>query len=132
VIESPRVLTFLDALEHADEREFCSPPGLHGTWRVRWIRIGLKRGVVAIHSTGAGFTLVQPPTHGCCRECAGHKGAMCEHCSCELCVWLRQTDELASPRVSRDRLVRLAARIKALTFAGPQPARAPALDDDIL
>ena len=97
---NPKLEAFLDALPLAGDDQFVSAPGL-GTFRAKFIRRGLERGVVAVHWTGAGLTLVQPDTHGACGYCKGRKGSQpCEHCACSLCSWFRQTDERASPRVT--------------------------------
>jgi hypothetical protein len=46
-----------------------------------------------------------------------------------MCSWFRQSDEIASPRVSREKLAELARRLKVFSFAGPPTQRVPALDD---
>jgi hypothetical protein len=130
---SARVKAFLDALPHAHEDEFVNAPGL-GTFRAKYIRRGLEREVVAVHSTGQGLAIIVPPTHGACADCKGGRGKqLCEHCSCAMCTWFRQSDERASPRVSPEKLRELTRRLKAFEFAAAsQPATVAALDDDLI
>lgn len=129
---SPRVAAFLDALPHAHDEEFVNAPGL-GTFRAKYIRRGLERKVLSIHSTGEGLAIVVPETHGACGDCKGRKGSQpCEHCACSMCTWFRQTDERASPRVSQEKFQQLARRLQTFELgAGPKPVSAPAIDDDI-
>lgn len=128
--QNPKLTAFLEALPHCLDDDFCSPPGLGGGFRVKYIKRGLERGVLAVHWTGLGLTIVQPSKHGVCAHCASRKGTTCTHCACEMCSWFRQTEQLASPRVSRERMVELARRLKTFTFGTRQPVSAPALDDD--
>ena len=130
---SARVLAFLDALPYADPEAFVNAPGL-GTFRAKYVRRGLEREVLAIHSTGEGLAIVAPATHGSCSACKGQKGSQpCEHCACGMCAWFRQAEERASPRVSRAKLQELARRLKTFEMgAGPRPMTASALDDDII
>jgi hypothetical protein len=126
---APRLEAFLDALPHAGDDEFVTAPGL-GVFRAKHIRRGMDKGVLAVHWTGAGMTLVQPPTHGICHECARGKGALCDHCACPMCAWFRISEERASPKVSREKMLQLVARLKAFQFGGPKPAVIPALDEE--
>ena len=127
----PKLEAFLDALPLADEDQFVSAPGL-GTFRAKYIRRGLERGVVAVHATGEGLAIVTPETHGACGDCKGRKGSQpCEHCACTMCVWFRQTDERASPRVGREKLQRLARQLQNFEIGTPRPATAPDLLDDL-
>jgi len=126
---SGKVTAFLSALEHSLPDELVSVPGL-GTFRSKHVRHGLDIGVLTIHSTGLGFAIVQPKTHGICRECADSKmRSICEHCQCAMCKWFRQADDLASPRVSKEKMQQLARRLRTFTFG--VPARTPAIDDDV-
>ena len=130
LVPAPNVVAFLEALPHADPLQFVSPPGLGGTWRAKFIRAGLDKGVLVVHWSGAGLCIVQPSTHGACADCKGRKGSQpCEHCACSMCAWLRQTDERASPRVSRARMEQLTRRLRALQLGSAQPASAM-LDED--
>lgn len=129
---APRLEAFLDALPHARDDEFVNAPGL-GSFRAKYIRRGLEREVLTIHSTGEGLAIVIPTTHGACADCKGRKGSQpCEHCSCTMCAWFRQTEERSSPRVSREKLQELARRLKRFEI-GAQVATitTPALDDDV-
>lgn len=127
---STRVTAFLAALPHAKDEEFVVVPGL-ATFRARHVRRGLEREVIVVHSSGYGFAFLTPPGHvGMCPHCASRKGNICEHCSCALCSWIRQSDERASPLVSRQKLQQLARRLQTFTF-GAEPRSTPALDDDI-
>lgn len=129
--DAPRLRAFLDALPHAGDEEFVNAPGL-GTFRAKYIRRGMERGVLVEHSTGYGLAIVQPDEHGACGFCKGHKGSQpCEHCACKMCTWFHQTDERASPKVGQAKLLQLARRLQTFTFAGPPTTRVPALDDDL-
>jgi hypothetical protein len=132
VTTAPRLTAFLAALPHAHDDEFVNAPGL-GVFRAKFIRRGMERGVVVEHWTGMGLAISQPSEHGACGYCKGHKGSQpCEHCACVMCSWFRQTDELASPRVSRERLQQLVRLLKTFEIgAAPKPVTVPALDDDI-
>ena len=91
----------------------------------------MDKGVLVVHSTGFGLAIAQPETHGACGDCKGSQP--CEHCSCVMCAWFRQTEERASPRVSREKFVQLALRLKTFEVGGgPAPVPAPALDDDLI
>lgn len=126
-----RLEAFLGALPHAHDDEFVNAPGL-GTFKAKFIRRGLERGVIVEHSSGMGLCLVEPSEHGSCGFCKGRKGTQpCEHCACKMCVWFRQTDELASPRVSHDKLQQLVRRMKAFRFGAAIPAGEPALDGEV-
>lgn len=129
---SPRLQAFLDALPHAHEEEFVNAPGL-GTFRAKYIRRGMDREVLTVHSTGEGLAIVVPATHGACGSCKGVKGSQpCTHCACEMCTWFRQADERASPRVSREKLQQLTHRLQTFELgAGPKPATAPDILGDI-
>lgn len=130
--QSPRLTAFLAALPMADENAYCSPPGLGGGFRVKYIRRGMERGVIVVHHTGLGLAIQEPTTHGACGFCKGRKGSQpCDHCACAMCAFFHQNDERASPRVSQTRMVELARRLKTFSFAAPVPVSAPALDDDI-
>ncbi len=132
MLPSPKVAAFLAALPHADPNEFVSPPGLGGTWRSRFIRSGLDRGVLAIHWTGEGLCIVQPSSHGSCADCKGRKGSQpCEHCACAMCAWFRMTEERASPRITPAQMKQLAARLKTFQMGGPKPAPVAMLDADL-
>lgn len=127
---SPRLEAFLEALPHARDEEFVNAVGL-GVFRAKFIRRGMDRGVVVIHSTGEGLAIAQPDTHGACGDCRGRRGSQpCDHCACAMCTWFRQTDERASPRVSREKLQELARRMRTFTFAATPPDQSP-LDSDI-
>jgi len=128
---APRVEAFLDALPHAHDDEFVNAPGL-GSFRAKFIRRGMDRGVVVVHSTGFGLAIAQPETHGACADCKGRKGSQpCEHCACAMCSWFRQTEERASPRVSPEKLRQLVRRLKHFEIGGVPPVTAPALDSDV-
>jgi hypothetical protein len=127
---SPRVTAFLEALPLAEDDEFVVVPGL-ATFRAKYVRWGIEREVVVVHSTGYGFAIAQPRNHvGMCPDCAMHKGSICEHCSCHMCSFFRRSEERSSPPVSREKLLQLVARMKVFRFGTPKLA--PALDDDIL
>lgn len=129
--QSPKLAAFLEALPHCAEDDFCNPPGLGGGFRVKHIRRGLERGVLAEHSSGMGLTIVQPDTHGACGFCKGRKGSQpCEHCACAMCSWFRQTEERASPKVGREKLRELARRMKNFEFGSARAQAVPDLDDD--
>ena len=129
IAPAPRLAAFLSVLSRADPQEFVSPPGLGGTWRARFIRSGLERGVIAVHWTGMGLCIVQPNSHGVCKECAISKSrSECTHCSCSMCVWLRQSDERSGSLVSREKVMALARRLQ--TFQMAQPSSAAMLDED--
>jgi len=128
---SPRLDAFLEALPHAMPDEFVNAPGL-GTLRAKFIRIGMEKGLLVVHSTGFGLAILQPTSHGVCQECAGRKNDICTHCACLMCWWFRQTDELTSPRVSRERWKGLVQRLKTFEIGSTtQTAAVPALDDEI-
>ena len=124
---SSRLQAFLDALPHAHEDEYVNAPGL-GVFRAKYIRRGLEREVLVVHSTGEGLAFVIPTSHGACGDCKGRKGSQpCEHCACAMCTWERQTDERASPRVSREKWRALMQRLRTFELGGDlQPA--PAVD----
>jgi hypothetical protein len=128
---APRLEAFLDALPHAHEDEFVNAPGL-GAFRARYIRRGLERKVIVVHSTGQGLALLVPEPHGACADCKGRKGSQpCEHCACQMCLWFRQTEERASPPVSRERLQQLAQQLKTYEIGSTlQSPSAPELDSD--
>ena len=129
ITAAPRLAAFLDALPHLQPQEFVSPPGLGGTWRTEFIRSGLERGAIAVHWSGAGLCIVQPSGHAVCRECAISKSrSECTHCSCSMCVWLRQSDERNGPPVSREKVMELARRLQAFQMA--QPSSDAMLDAD--
>lgn len=115
---APRLEAFLLALPHAPDDEFVNATGL-GTFRAKYVRRGLEREVVVVHATGAGLALLQPKAHGICRECADAKGrSICEHCQCAMCVWFRQTEERASPQVSREKFQQLRRRLRTFELGG--------------
>lgn len=127
---SPVLQAFLEALPHAKDDEFVYAPGL-GVFRAKFVRLGLERGALAVHSTGFGLCLVQGRDHGICPHCSASKArTICEHCACELCSWFRRTEERSSPPVSRAKLVQLAARLKAFRVGGA--AQLPAYPHDDL
>ena len=129
ITAAPRLAAFLAALPHLQPQEFVSPPGLGGTWRTKFIRSGLERGAIAVHWSGAGLCIVQPSSHAVCRECAISKSrSECTHCSCSMCVWLRQSDEHTGSPVSRERVMQLARQLQ--TFQMAQPTSMPMLDED--
>jgi hypothetical protein len=129
VAPNPKLAAFLDALPHASDDDFVTAPGL-GTFRAKYVRRGLERNVLVVHSTGFGLAILQPDTHGACAFCKGHKGSQpCEHCACLMCSWFRQTDERASPKVGQARLQQLARRLKTFTFAAPKPTTPSWLDE---
>jgi hypothetical protein len=118
---SPRLEAFLAALPNADDNALVNPPGLGGVWRVRAIRLGIERHVLAVDRSGNGFNLVQPSTHGACEDCKGRKGSQpCIHCRCALCQWLVLADEHGGPRASRQKVAELAARLQAFAITGPK------------
>jgi hypothetical protein len=129
----PRLVAFLEALPQADPETFVSPPGLGGTWRVKFIREGMEKGVVVVHWTGMGLAIHQPKAHGICPECAAAKDSrtICNHCACDMCVWFRHTDELNSPRVSPERIRELAQRMKAFRFAQAPQRTTISLDEEL-
>ena len=128
---APKLAAFLAALPHADPNEFVSPPGLRGTWRSKFIRSGLDKGVLAIHWSGAGLCIVQPSSHGTCKACADSKSrSECHHCACAMCAWLRMTEERHSPPVSREKMMQLARRLQTFQMAR-QPVSVPTLDDEL-
>jgi hypothetical protein len=132
VIPVPKLAAFLAALPHADGQAFVSPPGLGGTWRSRFIRSGLDKGVLAVHWSGAGLCIVQPSSHGVCKECASHKGNDCQHCACSMCAWFRMTEERASPRITPTQMKQLAERLKNFRLGGtPKSVGVGMLDDDL-
>jgi hypothetical protein len=122
---------FLSALPHAKDEEFVNAPGL-GVFRAKHVRRGMERGVLVEHWTGMGLCIAQPAAHGICPHCAASKSrTVCDHCACAMCSWFRQSDELATPRVSPERMQRLVARLKTFEIGGePAPIRASALDDE--
>lgn len=129
---SERLDVFLKMLPKIDPDKLISPPGLGGTWRARYIQEGVERGILVVHSSGMGLAILLPKTHGVCPECAASKRrTICDHCSCSMCAWERRADERVSPRVSREKLQKLARRIQALTFAAPKPAEPVTLDEAI-
>jgi hypothetical protein len=127
---APQLRRFLDALPHAKDEEFVNAPGV-GVFRAKHVRRGLESGVLVVHWTGFGLCLTQPKEHGVCPHCAASKSrALCEHCACKVCSWFRRTEERSSPPVSRDKLLRLTARLKAFRFGTPQLPASPG--DDLL
>lgn len=131
---SARLQGFLLALPHATDEEFVNVPGL-GVFRAKHIRRGMERGVVVEHWTGMGLALAQPASHGICPHCSASKArsTVCDHCACAMCSWMRQSDELASPKVSREKMLQLVARLKTFQIGGENKAVvAPALDDEII
>lgn len=132
VKRSPKLAAFLEALPLAGDEEFVNAIGI-GTYRAKYIRRGLERNVLVVHWTGMGLAILQPSTHGACAHCKGLKGSQpCEHCACLMCSWFRQADERASPRVSRTKLLQLAARLKGFQMgAQVEKPAVPALDDDL-
>lgn len=130
---SPKLAAFLSALPRAGDEEFVNAVGV-GTYRAKHVRRGLERGVLVVHWTGMGLAISQPSTHGACESCRGQKGSQpCDHCACLMCSWFRVADERASPRVSQQKLLQLAARLKAFQMGSvpvEKPA-VPALDADL-
>lgn len=132
---SIRVTAFLAALPHARDDEFVSVPGL-ATWRAKHVRRAIEREVMVVHNSGYGFAFLVPPGHvGMCPHCAAHAnkgGAICEHCACLMCSWIRTADERASPRVSRARWQQLIRQLQTFRLGGaPRLTTAPLLDDDL-
>jgi hypothetical protein len=132
VVPGAKLAAFLSALPRAGDEEFVNALGV-GTYRAKHVRRGLERGVLVVHWSGVGLCIRQPSTHGACEHCKGQKGSQpCEHCACLMCSWMRIADERASPRVSEQKLLRLAARLKAFQpGAQAEKPAVPALDDDL-
>lgn len=88
---SESVTIFLEALEAAEPEDWCSPPGLSGPWRVRWIRKGLESGALVIHHSGACIAMKHGPEHR-----AGP-------CPCALCRWVyaQKLEDWGSPPSNR-------------------------------
>lgn len=127
VVPSPKLAAFLAALPRVGDEEFVNAVGV-GTYRAKHVRRGLERGVLVVHWSGVGLCISQPSTHGACENCKGQKGSQpCEHCRCVMCSWMRIADERASPRVSREKLLVLANRLKA--FQMGTPVAKPAVPD---
>lgn len=123
---SDRLTAFLAALPHALSDEFVNAPGL-GTFRAKHVTAGLERGVLVVHWTGVGLAIVQPKSHGICRECADAKGrhAICDHCQCAMCAWFRIADERASPRADAMKIRELVLRLKTFEIGAALPPAAP-------
>ena len=115
---SPRLAAFLEALRLAPDDDFVSPPGLSGTMRARFVRIGLETGVLNLHWSGTGLQYaVFTVGHGVCNECATAKTrSICTHCTCKSCRFDRQAEELGGKRVSQERVKALARQLQTFTF----------------
>jgi hypothetical protein len=124
---SKRLIAFLEWLDHnSDPQELCSPPGIGGLWRTRFIRSGLDRGVIVVHHSGELLAFSIPKSHGICPECARERrGTLCTHCNCAMCAWEHEAEERNSLRVSQQKLTELALRMRAFAI-GSQPPAPPA------
>ena len=101
---------FMAALATADPEAFCAPPGMGSGWQVRHIRSGLGRRVLV--EQGDVIVFARNPRHGCCEACARMRGSECGHCQCSTCVWQREVDGKGSPRVTREQMGVLIAKLK--------------------
>src|SRR2546426_2957315 len=104
-ITEPRLQDFLEVLKAADGNEFCSPPGLGGLWRTRFIKTGLEKGILVIHHLGRGLAFAPDPI-----DHKADKNGF--RCACKTCVWLWQAGEPDSPPVSRARVIALRERLR--------------------
>ena len=88
---SESVTIFLEALEAAEPEDWCSPPGLKGPWKVRWIRKGLESGALVVHNSGQCIAMKHGPEH---------RGGPCP---CALCRWLyaQKLEDWQSPTTTR-------------------------------
>src|SRR2546430_12534792 len=120
-----RCAAFLVALVAADAQEFCSPPGLGGTWRVVHIKDALERGILVNCGWGIAYARALKPTqasHGVCENCVGKK-TICDHCRCAMCQWERRAAETSGPPATKVQVDALRARLATFQFG----ARAPSL-----
>src|SRR5437660_498111 len=121
-----RCAAFLEALATADDQEFCSPPGLGGTWRTVHIKDALERGILVNCGWGIAYARVvknSGSTHGVCQSCSG-KRDVCIHCSCVTCVWERRAAETGGPPATKAQVDALRVRLAAFQFS---VATAPSL-----
>src|SRR4029077_19782241 len=107
-----------EALETADDKEFCSAPDL-GVIRVKHLRSGLARGV--LRKTEEGIVFARIPGHGVCQNCAAVRGTVCTHCRCATCTWEREADEHGGPRATKAQVDALRERLR--TFQVGRQAR---------
>lgn len=116
---SAHMTAFSSALPDLDPNSLCSPPGLGGLWRVRWIVEGINQGVIVEHWSKMGYAFRIPREHGCCHDCAVNKRA-CEHCSCKLCAWEHRAEERSSPRCDPAKVHALVLRLQAFRMGAPK------------
>jgi len=105
---------FMAVLETADADALCGPPGLGQGWKVRHIRSGLTRRVLVPYDGIIAFA--RNPRHGCCEACARMRGSECKHCQCSTCIWQHEVDGKGSPRVTREQVAVLLAKLQTFQF----------------
>lgn len=115
----PRLIVFLQALQHAGDDQICTPPGLGGGWLVSDVRQGLEMGLLVVHHRGTHLCFAPFPSD--------HRKAPCH---CRACKFDRQREGRTSAMLAQDKARELQHEILSFQFTGPRPRIEP-LDADL-